>query len=437
VRPTRRGIALAALGLLPALLPLVTGSGVLWLPWLGYWGLLLALGLVDALRCPQEGDLEVHLAAPREVLLGVPGKARLTLVLQSPRSLPAEGVLDLDDLWEPLPRFHRELSRTPVEMEVPLCARRRGRGVIEALAVRWSGPLGLVERTAARALGVEVRAVPNVGFVRGPGLAFARDRQAPVGLKIEQYAGDGSEFSSLREWLPGLDRRALDWKASARHTRLLAREFRAERNHQVILAVDTGRLMAEPVADLPLLDHALHAALLLAYVALSQGDRVGFFPFAAQPGAFVPPRAGVQSMGALVHTAGGLAYRYEETNFTLALTTLGERLRRRSLVVVLTDFVDQVTAELMVDNLARLSRRHLVLFVAVSDPELARVFDHEPATLLDLDRAVVAGALLDERRGTLARLRELGIFAIDAPPEQVQAPLLNRYLEIKRQELLG
>jgi uncharacterized protein (DUF58 family) len=139
---------------------------------------------------------------------------------------------------------------------------------------------------------------------------------------------------------------------------------------------------------------------------------------------------------ALTRIAGELVYSTEETNFTLGLTDLASRLRRRSLVVVFTDFVDSVTAELMVENVLRLRRRHLVVFVALRDPTLGELADAEPETLLDVDRAVVAGTLLRERELTLGRLRKAGVFAIDAAPAEVGPQLVNRYLEIKRREMI-
>ena len=132
--------------------------------------------------------------------------------------------------------------------------------------------------------------------------------------------------------------------------------------------------------------------------------------------------------------ASKVDYSDRETNYTLGLTSIAQRLSRRSLIVVLTDFVDTVSAELMVENLDRLSRRHLVIFVALQDPGLAATADRQPATLLDLNRAVVAGGLLRDREVVLKRLRRLGIYPIDADPAAVSPRLINTYLDIKRRE---
>jgi uncharacterized protein (DUF58 family) len=273
-----------------------------------------------------------------------------------------------------------------------------------------------------------------VRAVRGAALRFFTARQFLPGLKVQPQLGDGSEFESLREHTAGHDTRGIDWKASARHHKLLSREYRAERNHAVALAVDTGHLMSEPLLGIAKLDHAINASLLLAYVALKTGDRVGLYAFDAQVRLFLEPQGGVHSFGRLQAHTAGLAYSTAETNFTLALLELGQRLRRRTLVVVLTDFVDSVTAELMVENLGRLGRNHLLLFVALRDVGVEALAARAPRDLDDLNRAVTAHDLLREREVVLSRLRRQGVHCIDGPPGTISTQLINRYLDLKRRE---
>src|SRR5262249_10581893 len=142
---------------------------------------------------------------------------------------------------------------------------------------------------------------------------------------------------------------------------------------------------------------------------LRSGDRVGLYTFAGHPGAFLEPVAGVSSLATLVRHTSQVSYSEEETNFTLGLTTLAQRLRRRSLVVLLTDFVDTLTAELMLENLARLGGRHLVLFISIRDPLLAALQSAPPTGLDELNRAVVAHDFLQERMIVHRRLARMGV----------------------------
>lgn len=432
LQPSSRAMVLFAGGLVLAILPVVT-SAALWPLWLAFCGLVVLACGVDAVLCPRAGELAVEPAVPARLPMATVAEATLELALPVPWPVAAEATLDLSPILEPIGLLRLRLSATPAAIALPLRPRRRGRARIEALWVRYNGPLGLMRRTVCRRLDLRLEAVPDVALVHAAALAWST-REAMAGMKIERYAGDGTDFHALREFVTGDDPRSIDWKTSARHLRLLSREFRAERNHQIVLALDTGRLMAEPIDGAPLVDHAIHAALLLAYVSLRHGDRVSLFAFDEKPHTFAPPRGGLRSMPALVAITSRLAYSSAETNFTLGLTELGTRLHRRSLIIVLTDFVDTVTAELMVENLLRLRRRHLVLFAALRDPVIEDRVVLEPRSLLDLNRAVVADALAREREVVIKRLGKEGITVIDTPPRRLGTALINRYLEIKRRE---
>jgi uncharacterized protein (DUF58 family) len=272
--------------------------------------------------------------------------------------------------------------------------------------------------------------------VRAVALKIANQPDARSGLKVERYIGDGSEFESLREYVPGLDHRAIDWKASARHLKLLSQEFRAERNHQVVLAIDSGQLMTEPLDGVPRLDHAINAGLLLGWFGLRTGDRVGLVGFDDRVRTWADPLGGVHNFQRLQRLTAEIAYRRVETNFTLALAEVTTRLRRRSLIVLLTDFLDTITAELMVENVQRLAKRHLVLFVALRDPGVERRALAAPRSLTTLHQAVVADDFARERQVVIERLRRSGVHCIDATPAQFSVQLLNRYLDIKRRELI-
>jgi uncharacterized protein (DUF58 family) len=433
MRPTRRAILLAALGLPIALLPVAVHER-LWPFWPMYLGLLaLALG-VDLLWAPRRKSVACSVEMPGTLYIGEEEEAVLTVRLPTARRVPVAVALDLSERLVPQPQLRGRISGGTAELRFRLVPLRRGRAVVERAWVRSPGPLGLIATVAAVDLKRQAPVVPNIRPVKTVAMRLLTDREMRSGLRIERYKGDGTELDSLKEHAPGDDHRSIDWKASARHRKLVSRQFRAERNHQVLIAIDTGRLMCEPLAGIPKVDHAVNAALLLAYISLRAGDRVGLASFDAKPGLFVEPKGGLRGFDVLSQMAAQVDYADRETNFTLGLTALGQRLSRRSLIVVLTDFVDTVSAELMVENLDRLSRRHLVVFVALQDPGLAATADGPPTGLLELNRSVVAGGLLRDREVVLRRLRRMGIYPIDAAPAAVTPRLINTYLDIKRRE---
>jgi uncharacterized protein (DUF58 family) len=307
---------------------------------------------------------------------------------------------------------------------------RRGTGRVTTAWLRWTGPLGLGARQHARVLDQDVRVWPNLGDVRSPALqTFLRDAQ--FGLIARRIRGEGTQFEALAEYQSGMDRRRIDWKASARHQHLYAKEMETERNNQIVFAFDCGQAMCEPVAGMARIDRATSAALTTAYVALKGGDRVALYGFAARPEAMSPFVSGSAQLHRLQRAAAAFDYRAEEPNFTLAMATLSARLTRRSLVVVFSDFTDPTGAELMLESVSRLVARHVVLFVTLADSELEDLAVAPPS---DLD--AVAG-LLRQRALVLQRLRQLGVDVIEAPWDKVGTRLLDAYFAIKRKGAIG
>ncbi len=433
MRPTRKALLLAACGLPVALLPVVAEPR-LWVLWPAFLcALALALGL-DAQLAPRPAQVDATLDMPALLPVGEPAEARLALRIEVPRAVAVTVAVDLSERLAAQPWQRVVAPPAGVVVRLPLAPTRRGRVAVDSVWLRLAGPLGLVDRTVTLPFSRQAAVVPNTLPVRTAALRLATDRDFRAGLKIERYAGDGTEFDSLKEFAAGDDPRAIDWKASAHHRRLVARQHRAERNHQIVLAVDTGRLMCEPLQGIPKVDHAVTAALLLAYLSLRAGDRVALAGFGATLGLWMEPRGGMAAFQQITRLASRIDYSPDETNFTLGLSALSQRLNRRSLAVVLTDFADTVTAELMLDNLGRLAARHVVVFVALQDPGLAAAAAQPPTGPRQLNRAVVAATLLRDRELVLRQLARRGIFAIDAAPAELHPRLINAYLEIKRRE---
>jgi uncharacterized protein (DUF58 family) len=449
ILPTARGVALIAAA---PLLALVIGAVApnLWVLGLVYLAVGLAALLLDLAAMPSARAMVSAVQPPKFVYVGDPQQIVLDLTLTRGRfPVMAQARFDRDPILV-LPPQVEILCPPPsqdgpatIRTEIPVSAQRRGTARLLALWLRWQGPYGLMRRQTRQTLDIKLRIAPNIRGVRMAAIALSR-QDAIFGIKDQRQLGDGSEFDALREYQPGLDRRGIDWKHSARHRRLLSKEFRSERNHQIIIAFDTGHLMREPIGaaqngepmGLPRLDHAINAGLLLGYASLKGGDRVGLFAFDSRVRAYAQPLGGIDRFPRLQHLTADLDYAAEETNFTLGLATLSQQLQRRSLIVLMTDFVDTVTAELMVENVARLAARHLVLFVTLQDPELPAIIGAEPASTAAIARAVVADGLRRERLVVLERLRRLGVQCLEAPYNRIGTDLINRYLAIKQREMI-
>ncbi|QDX25606.1 DUF58 domain-containing protein [Sphingomonas suaedae] len=405
--PTQRAVALAlAAAPLALLLGALRPEG--WL--LGVaWALGIAvLVLLDGLLARRIVRADLALAAPATAEVG----DRVTLTGATP------GLAYAVEATPPL---------DPADAPLAFTAARRGTARIVRLWARVAGPLGLAWRQRSAAQDGEVRILPDLRPVREQGMRqFLRSRQ--FGARIRPESGDGTEFQSLTDFQPGMERRAIDWKSSARHLSLLAREYRTERDNSVVFAVDCGRAMSDPVDGLPRIDRAVSAALLAAFVALKSGDTVRLFGFAGRPVADSGSVNGARGFATLHRTAAELDYGNRESNYTLSLVSLDQRLQRRSLVILFTEFTDPTSAELMLAAAARMHKRHRLLFVLFHDVELDRVVDARPQSADDIVRANVAHALLRERRIVIERLKRLGIDVLEANPDDLALALAERYV---------
>ena len=435
IYPTSRAVAVMAAGA-----PLALAIGLVhpgyWVAGAAWVALIGALCFADAVLGAPRDRTTLALEAPG--VLGTAGVAPLRLTVAFERRPPrtAETAAEVGARLALTPdRTVSPVRDGEAAAELELAPVRRGDGEISRIWARWRGPFGLVWKQVSERPKKSIAITPNVAAVKEEAIRlFARD--AAFGLKAQLETGDGSEFHALRELTPGMDRRAIDWKQSARHGKLLAKEFRTERNHPVVFAIDTGRLMCEPLLGVPRIDRAINAALLMAYVSLKLGDRVGFFGFDVRPHLYSGAVSGAHAFPFLQRIVARLDYSAEETNYTLGLSQLGASLERRTLIVIFTDFADTTSAQLMLENLGRLMKRHLVLFVIFRDEELEAIARREPVDPEAVSRAVTAEALLKERDLVIAKLARMGAQIVDAPAAAVGPSLLSAYIDLKRRELL-
>ncbi|MDQ4087248.1 MAG: DUF58 domain-containing protein [Pseudomonadota bacterium] len=436
IYPTRLTILLAA-----AVAPVALAVGLFfpgyWTAGLGLLALLIGLAAADALARAPLRDAQVSWEAPGAV--GVGETFAVVVRVTFGRSAPAtaevaigvSGPVAAPFGW----RATAEMARDTGAGAVLLKAERRGTARLDALWVRWTGPMGLVWKQRQTAPGQAVLITPDLRPVREKSAQIV-NRDAMHGQIAQLQVGEGAEFEALADYRQGMDRRSIDWKTSARHTRLVAKEYRTERNNNIVMALDSGRAMCEPLGAVPRIDRAVSAALLTAFVALKDGDRVGLFAFDSRPRASSHPISGPRAFAMLQRVAAGIEYSARETNYTLGISTLTSGLTRRSLIVVFTEFADIISAELMLHAVGTLLKRHLVLFVVLRDEELEAFTGAEPEEPEDISRAVMAAGLLRERRLVLTKLRHLGVHVVEAAADNAGPAVVNAYLDLKRRSLL-
>jgi len=388
---------------------------------------LLLAGRVRPLRLTREG------ADPASLRLGE--SVPVSLLVANPGRRMVRG--EVRDAWPPsagaAPTRHRlELpAGERRRLVTTLTPTRRGQRAADRVTVRSWGPLRLAARQGSVAVPAEVRVLPPFTSRRHLASRLARLRELD-GRRAVQTRGAGTEFDSLREYVPGDDVRSLDWRASARSTGLVVRTWRPERDRHVLVVLDTGRTAAARVGTgptaAPRLDAGLDAGLLLAALASRGGDRVDLLAIDREVRASVA--GGRDPLPALVTAMAPLEARLVETDMRLVASTVLTRAPRRSLVVLVTALDDAAVREGLEPVLGALLHRHVLLVAAVADPALTAL----AAGRGDAEAvygAAAAQVAVAERRATAERLARRGVEVVEAPPDEFAPAVADRYLALK------
>jgi uncharacterized protein (DUF58 family) len=282
----------------------------------------------------------------------------------------------------------------------------------------------------------EVAVFPNVVAIKRVQLTLRRGLRAMAGLRRARPPGASTAFAGLREYVRGDDVRRVSWTATARRDRPVVVEVEAERGQQVMIALDCGRLMTAPAGELDKLDHAINAALMLAWVAQAYGDRVGLMTFDDRVTGFIKPERGPSQIRRLTEALYAIKADYVEPDFGHAFTHLALRLGRRSMIVVLTDVQDPEASKELVAHCLRLAARHLVLVVAMSDPAVMRARDQSITTSARAYEWAAAEEFVASRRESFEVLRRGGVLGLDVVAGSLSPALVERYMELKERALL-
>ena len=364
-------------------------------------------------------------------------KDEIVLRLTNPADVPVS--LELEDEWpvdiaELAPHFRdlRIAAHSQLELRTSIRPQRRGDRPFGRLVLFEDSPLRMLRRRlVAPDEGTVLRVYPDAQRLLKAAALASKRWQGQSGLRPTRRRGPGSEFESLRDYVVGDDPRHVDWAATARRGRLATRLYQHERNHTVVLAVDQSRLMGARCRDeRTKLDHAVDAALTLSLAALGRGDRVEVLLFDREVRGHVAPRVHRGEVAPVVELLRHAEPTTVEADYRRLVKSLLARRRSRALVVVLTDFADSVSAGVEAP-LRLLRRHHRTLLVALRDPVYERLLPGLPTHPEDLFERLALNELLNDRETALARLRRAAVPSVDLPPEQIVAPLLNRYLDFR------
>jgi uncharacterized protein (DUF58 family) len=417
-------------------------SGLLLFAWPGsnWWALwlvellLLLVLVVDSVACVSPRRINVQREVAESVTVGE--QATLTWLIDN-RSPRASRVTVTDALWPSLQAERRRVgahlrSGARLKSRTTLRPTRRGRFPLNDVTVRVEGPLRMISRQATRDLPGGLRVMPAYPSREEVQRRMRMPRVLEVGLRSIRTSGGGTEFDQLRDFRPDDEFRRIDWAATVRLQRPIVKQYRAERNQNIVLLLDNGRVMAGVVGGVPRVEHAMDAVLGVVQTATKLGDRVGLITFDRQVRSILVPTNGKSQLGRAAEAMYMLEPDYSESAYQVAFSAATARFRRRSMFIVLTDLVESAVEQALLPAMPIITRRHLVVVAAVQDPvvkEWASGAAHQWAS--EAYREAAAVNMLQQRARATARLRAAGAVVIDAAPGQLAIELVDAYLELK------
>jgi uncharacterized protein (DUF58 family) len=445
--PTR---TLALIFLVPSLLSLAVllpGSRVLWAALFGLDAVVLFIAVIDLTSLLPCLRLRAERRCGMTASIGEAHPVELSLVNEARRPRLVRVKDDVPESFEAIPaEFLVALpARGLATLDYRMTPRRRGAFALRRVYALEFSRWRLWQRSRRIAAETGVRVYPDVRQIDRYTLLARRDRLSVIGLRRSRRAGTDNEFERLRDYADGDEPRRIDWRATARRRKVTVRDYQVNQSQRVIFLIDSGRMMAgDTGGGLSPLDHAFNAMLMLAHVALVRGDQVGLMVYADRVRAYVPPSGGPKRIERLVHAVHNLFPMLVESRHDRAFVDLERRCRKRSLVVLVTNVFDEVGGRQVLDHLGNIVGRHLPLGVFLRDADLFSLADagldplEDPGASAEqrLYAPAAAAAMLNWRERVIAAIRQRGALALDVLPDDLTAPLINTYLDVKARHLL-
>jgi uncharacterized protein (DUF58 family) len=429
---------------LAALLPFFMSLAIPWLPG-GWWYVILVIdagivvfAFVDLWTLPDLNQIHVARNMPRVASLDKPHPVEVAIDNRSRRILRMRLADDASDHLTIDPPTHSVRLEPGKRLTVrhTITSYRRGAFSLQEIYCQVESVLGLWRRQHDFKCHSELHVYPDIQQISEYALLARTNRLSQIGVRRTRRAGQENEFERLRDYQQDDNYKHIDWRSTARRQKTTVKTFQTDQSQRVIFLLDCGRMMTNEYERLSLLDYALNSVLMLSYVALDQGDSVGMICFSDHIHRYVPPAGGKRQMNRILHAGFDQFPRMVQSRFDQAFLYLSTHCRRRSLVVLITNVIDQVNAQQIHNYMGNLIGAHLPLVVLLRDHSLFQAADNPAPDPTVLYRSAAAGQLLTWRNQVIHRMRSAGSLTLDVFPEEMTSPLVNQYLEVKARHLL-
>jgi uncharacterized protein (DUF58 family) len=400
---------------------------------------LLTFAFVDARLSPWPKGVRVEREFGGRFAVGAETQVRVTVLNSTPRPLtlwvkdeyPPQ--MQIKGLREARIRVGAQMSASLVyELKPP----KRGRFEFGRTAVRYLSRFNLAWCQTMTGELTVVKVYPNMRRAREAELKALGARSLVSAHRRSSWRGEGREFESLRDYVRGDELRHVSWTATARRGKLVTRQYQIERDQTIVIALDAGRLMTARIERETKLDLAIHATLALMSAAARGGDNAGIVVFGRRIKSYLPPKRGSEHMDAALEALHAVEPEMIEPSYARAFEFIAANCKRRALVVVLTDLVDEEGSRELLTSLKLLRPRHLPLVVTIGDRDLKEVVRHTPGTTQDLFTQSVAEEIIHQREAALRLVESQGGLALDVTAAALAPALLEKYLQVKERGLL-
>lgn len=399
---------------------------------------VLSIVVLDLLTITGPSGLNVERQMLRSASLGGTHEVKLLLDNRGSRTQLLEVRDDLPDGLTADPES-QNLTLMPgkrAELEYRIRPLRRGSFQFESVYLRLRSRLGLWSRFVDKSCPGELLVYPDMKQLAKYALLARTNRLSLIGVRRTRKVGQDNNFERLRDYSQDDNYKHIDWRSSARRNKLTVKQFQTDQSQRLVFMLDCGRMMTNEYRGLSLLDYALNSILMLSYVALQQGDSVGLICFSDKIESYVPMRGGLSQMNRLLHAGFDRFPSMKQTNYDDAFMHFSRNCRRRSMVVLITNIIDDVSAAQVSGYMRTLRSRHLPVMCLLRD---RAVFDYADNPSMDdsvLYRSAAAAQLLIWRNEVIQKMENAGVLSVDAFPESLTTPLVNRYLQAKAKHLL-
>jgi uncharacterized protein (DUF58 family) len=412
-----------------------------WLRWVvvAYDIALIALAIIDARRSQLPKGVRITREFSGRFAVGA--ETNVSINVQNAQAHPIS--LVIKDEYPPLMRLSglrgspmRVDGQTSAALVYGLTPPKRGRFEFGQIAVRFLSRLNLVWCETRVGEAVAVKVYPNMRRAREAELKALGARSLVASHRKTSWRGEGREFESLRDYVRGDELRHISWSATARRGKLTTRQYQIERDQTILIAIDGGRLMTARIEQETKLDSAVHAALALMSAAARAGDNAGLLVFGRKIKSFLPPGRGHEHMDAALEALYAVEPEMIEPSYSRAFEFIAANSKRRSLVILLTDLVDEEGSKELLTSLRLLRPRHLPLVVTIADRDLKAVVSSAPANVRELFTQSVAEEIMYLREAALRLVESQGGLALDVTAAALAPALLEKYLQVKERGLL-